>query len=343
MSDERPGTGRTTLVIVMVVIGALLVGLGVMAFWADRTFLDEDGLASLADDLLAREEVQTAFTERIVDGMLEDARPAAQLAKPLLREVVGSFVGSDAFAEVLSGALRRSYGALLNAEAPDVVLELPDALPKIKEVVAKLDPQLAASIPDGSRLEALVVSSQAIVKPLRFADKAAGVLGWVFFLVGVGLMVGGVFLSRRPPWAGTVAGAALAGWTGTIAVVLLICKLIIVGGISDPTRQAAVQAGWEVVFRGVQVSLLVVALIGVLIILVSRLYAGEGRPTSIRDLGTRPIAAIVLVLGVILVVGPHPGPAVLAVLTGVAFLAAGLVWMFPGLLSIGRDEEAPLD
>jgi drug/metabolite transporter (DMT)-like permease len=77
-----------------------------------------------------------------------------------------------------------------------------------------------------------------------------------------------------------------------------------------------------------------------LIILFSRLYAGEERPTSIRDLGTRPIAAVLLVLGVLLVVGPRPGAGLLALLIGLALLAAGLVWLFPGLTGSTRSRQS---
>ncbi|MHC9046512.1 hypothetical protein ACYX8G_18155 [Microbacterium saperdae] len=142
---RRRTWGRTLLATVLIVLGALLAPVAVVAAWANVQLTDTDrfvtSYAPLADDPAIQALVTTqvvavieeqidipALTSDVIDGIIDLGTgdratralellkgPAAQGIQSLVGNVVARFVESDAFANVWASALRVSHSQLTGA------------------------------------------------------------------------------------------------------------------------------------------------------------------------------------------------------------------------------------
>jgi hypothetical protein len=144
--SRRPRTwGRTLLATVLIVLGALLAPVAVVATWANVQLTDTDrfvtSYAPLADDPAIQSLVTTqvvavieeqvdipTLTSDVIDGIIDLGTgdratralellkgPTAQGIQSLVGNVVARFVESDAFANVWASALRVSHSQVTGA------------------------------------------------------------------------------------------------------------------------------------------------------------------------------------------------------------------------------------
>jgi hypothetical protein len=114
--------------VVLLVAAAVLIPLGVLATWADRTVYDSTTFAnrtvSLLDSASVRREMARIITEELARSGNQQAvnfRPAMQLA-------VEAAVDTDTFRSVFRTAVRRTHQALLTGQGSGAGLDLSDSI-----------------------------------------------------------------------------------------------------------------------------------------------------------------------------------------------------------------------
>jgi hypothetical protein len=162
--QERGGRGRTTLVVILVLLSCLAFTLAVPAVWTRRTLSDTDRYVATVAPIIENESVTDALSLRISDEVITvldpetvaaDALPerAQILASPIANAVEGfiedrvnQVVASDRFAEFWANAnrfvhsqiqavLRGDDGALVTQDG-QIVLNL---IPVINEVLERIE------------------------------------------------------------------------------------------------------------------------------------------------------------------------------------------------------------
>lgn len=243
----------------LLVLGALLTPVAVLAHWARETITSTDGYVAAIEDLSADPEVRAALVDHLTTETLDqidanalvsstlaalgvtvegdaridalDDRLRAQL-ESLAREVITQVVDSDAFATVWTQANRAAHTtvvALLRGDdgalnlTPDGQVSL-DLSPLVELARAELVARgisAAQSIPQVD-VSIPLFSSQELVAARDYysvLDAAASWLPWVAAL----LLVSATALARRRGTALAWAGGIIVAATGltSLAVVVL--------------------------------------------------------------------------------------------------------------------------
>ncbi|WP_158609748.1 hypothetical protein, partial [Cellulomonas triticagri] len=271
------GRGRAAGAVALLVVGALLVPVAVVAVWARGLATDTDRylatVAPLAEDPAVRSAVVGRVTDAVVDAVDVEGRvadvasavagldlpPAAQsavtaLQGPLVdaltgfvRTTVERVVTSDAFAEVWVTANRTAHEQLVAVLRGD-----PDA-------VAALDADGTLSVPLGPVAD--VVRERLVDRGFTLADRIPAVdvsyplvtsadlvrvqqgyrlldvLGTWLPWLALGLLAAGVLVARRRARAVVVAGAVLVGGALLLGVGLAVGRSAYLGALPDAVQR----------------------------------------------------------------------------------------------------------
>lgn len=273
--SDRPksrGWGWTLLATVLIVLGGLLAPVATVASWARVQLSDTDAFvaayAPLADDpgvqAFVADEATNAIEEnvdipgltaQIVDGITELGTgpaatsalqaleaPAAEGILSLIRSTVGTFVASDAFAEVWEEALRISHTQLIAALQNDpnaviavgsdgsVGIQLGPIVERVQQVLIDRGLTFAEQIPPIDRT--ITVAQESSLPTLQLFYGVAIAAGTWLPWLALALLGAGVAVARRRPIAIIWAAVALA--LGMIVVIagLAIGRLVFIGTVS---------------------------------------------------------------------------------------------------------------
>lgn len=346
----------------LIVIGAISLSLGSIAYWVENSLVETERFVQLADDLIAQEEIREALAEGMVDAILEELPPRAKLARSVLISVTEAILEDERFQKLFSSAVENAHKGLLEKELPQFVFGIPDAMKSIKNGVGLFDPQLATELPDGSRLAETLEIGREVTGTIRWWAKTIRQLGPIFLILAFLGCVGGIALTERK-WHGVF----LLGWImivtiSVMSVFIYILRVSITNIPDDPTMRAAVDAGWAVMARGIRINMLVLAFSGAFLALIGRWADGGGieklwswikEQWNAWKSGTRPgdkiwkyfpgisgkaLAIILAIVGAVALIWPEPSTGFLALLIGFILLAlAGLAFMSSG--SLKKDES----
>jgi hypothetical protein len=253
LARRRAGRGRSATW--LAALGGVLVALGVLGVWAQRTLGDPATFAALAGEILEQPEVRTQLAIVIVDPVLEDAPVEIQQQRPLIVSTTASVLGDDRFVPVFEGVLRRATVRLLHTEGA-VHLELEEPLRIVAADVEAISPALAAELAAIDPPQPEVLSDnradalRGFIALERAVSVAVLVAGGVLAVIAVVRSGGGALL----PF-----GAALAGGCLVLFGALLAGRGILLAGIEPSARAEAAAAAWDVVVSDLQAALLLSA------------------------------------------------------------------------------------
>ena len=262
VAPRRRKPGRTTLAIVLILLGALLAPIAVVGKWARDLVVDTDAYVATIAPIASDPGVQAAVTNRVtnavVDALNLDQLTAqasdalanlnlpplvstgiASLKGPLQDAVTGfvhkkvdKIVSSDAFAATWTEANRTAHEQIVATLRGD-----PDALAKISDsgqLVIDITPiieQVKSSLVDAGftlagRIPTITVTfpvaSSSDLVRLQSAYRAIDILGQVLPWLSLLLLAGGVLAAQRRSRAFVIAGLSLAGAMALLAVGLAI-------------------------------------------------------------------------------------------------------------------------
>jgi hypothetical protein len=330
------GRAASALGHALVLLGSLCLVAGVVAGYVNRTVLDSDRLAASIDEVRRDPAVSAVLGRALTDALLRQ-QPDAVAVRPLIDSVATSLVGSN----LLSGPTRAAAGsftrALTEPSSGTVVLRVADAGAVVTAALQRIAPPGTISADTTVPLELARIGDQSFadrtLRLARFVRAAA----WVLPLAGVLLVVVGVLLAPRRRPAVLVAGVALLGLTGLLAMLLLLGALWS-GSQDDGTlRGALIRHGWPVVVGPIWWSVLGIGAVGLLLtasaaalvpdvdpaaVLRRGRALAAGRPGS--ETGQVVRAAVLIVAGAAVVVRPGLVLAAAGVLAGIWLVLYGV-------------------
>ncbi|WP_314149581.1 hypothetical protein [uncultured Leifsonia sp.] len=277
---HKRGWGWTLLAVVLIVIGAILAPVAVVASWAKLQLTDTDAFvatyAPLAHDpgvqaYVTDEAVKViedsvdipALTSQVVDGItnlgtgpvatkaLEALKgPLADGILSLIHTTVGNFVASDAFAQVWQQALRASHTQLVATMQGDPQAAI--AVGSDGSVGVQLGPiidrvkQLLVErgITFASQIptvdRTITVAQNSSIPTLQVFYGVAVAAGAWLPWVAIGLLALGVVVARRRALALIGAASALAIAMIVVVAGIGIGRLVFVGSVSPGLIPAGV-------------------------------------------------------------------------------------------------------
>jgi hypothetical protein len=327
---------RGTASVVMLVIGAVLLIAGTVAFYAREQIVDREAFANRAVDALDDDGVRTVVGREIVVYVAERGSADLAAARPLLESVVGTLILTEPFQRVFRAAALEANRVFFVRDRENVLFDLGDATQIVEFGLRSVSPNLAKQLPDDLEPDLLALRDRDFAgTTLRVADNVR-VLGIVLPLLAIALLAGAVAMSPDRRIAVLRAGVAVGAAGALLLVALLVLEARTLAGVygedelTDEEVRAAVSGLFDAFLGDLLDWALLLALLGVAVAAAAaaldpedveepaqRLRRLVQRPSAGWARALRGVAA--LVLGIFAVLDPTLALQIAAVVVG-AFL-----------------------
>ncbi|MCB9412611.1 MAG: hypothetical protein H6525_07170 [Actinobacteria bacterium] len=320
----------------LLVLGAVVLSVAGLSIAANSALADSESFATRLNEVrkdptVAAEAGQLA-TERIVE-----AKPDLIAVRPLLEGVITWVAGSSALDEPFITTARELHRSLTDADGNALVLRLVDLSAAVTGALDTLAPDLADRIPPDLPVTLSEVGSGTALTPIITAATTIYVLAWVLPLVGAGLLLGAVLVSRDRRRFVLRAGAACLVAAGVLGIVIAAGAGAAWAQPGDTLAGAFVRALWSAFASAFITPGIVLAVIGLFLIaaagaLLPRfdvprlLRAGwEGIAGSRGRPGMAVLhAVLVIALGLAIIAWPTAALITVTVSAGILIVLAGM-------------------
>ena len=256
--------GRRRVVRALIVLGAVLAALGLIAGHVNRTALDGPTFVDNIDAIRRDDAVATQVGLEIAAQLIV-ANPDLVALAPLVQAVSIRVAGSDLLERPVRRAASTVHTALTEEDADSVVLRIADLGAIVSGVVASIAPEHAPTAGDLS-VTLVSIGDQSFASTTLQITRIVGLLAWLLPLLALVCLVGAV-LASHDRWRTAVS----AGW-GVAWAAIAVGLLLVVGGFlvrrldTDTLGGAVGQTSWRVFVRPMWWGVLGLAAVGVAVV-----------------------------------------------------------------------------
>jgi hypothetical protein len=309
-SEPAPsgGAARSTISLILVVLGVVAVVAGVLAVWLQTTIADEDRYVDTFGPLPKNEAVAIVLSERLADeliigtGLAEQVKqqlppdlaflaiPVTEQIHTLTAETAEGIIRSDGFSGIWQFALRASHASAsaVLSTGGEVSLDLNEAA---AEVVAALEERGVTLFSDLEiELPEILLFQSDQLEQAAGTLEVIDTLGWFLPLIALILIAGALWVSpnRRRTTAAIGFGTAL-GLLVTL-VIVRVTRSGTVGDLDDETQRAAAEAIWDTTLRFYRQSMWALIIVALIIGFAAWVTGPSDRPERTRAWWNHTIA-----------------------------------------------------
>ena len=252
---------QRTISIVLTVVGAALLAMGTVLWWADGHLFDTASVVAQTDDVLESPDVQVLLTARITDHVMVFV--GDQAFRPQVETIVEEAVADPRVRALVNDGVRQAHQALVTGDAEQVALRLEALSRDIRQTVVAAVPELEGRIPDTDVLTFDLITRSDLPDVWRLAerfhDAAATCLSIGAVLVGVGLVIGPARWLRL-----LVGGLTFAAFGAVMFVALRAAITVVEDRITDPLAAAAAGDIFDAFFASLDARAIVMVIGGLL-------------------------------------------------------------------------------
>jgi hypothetical protein len=247
---DRPKASRwrKTGIVALLFVGWLLVTLGVVGVYLQRSLYNSDAFASRVSAVISEPDVQNAVATQLTTAIVERV-PKAAIARPLIQSAAMTIVTEPAFKNILTQALVRFQKVLVDPNTASLVFKVEGAPQMIQEALSGIDPQLAAAVSEAAATELAKIPNPGPAFRLIQIGAQVGPIAWGVILLG--LMLGGVasFVSpnRRRGLITSLVVLAAAG-LGLVLILALARIGLVTATASQPVLSEALGGAFQGLF-----------------------------------------------------------------------------------------------
>ena len=252
---------QRTISIVLTVVGAALLAMGTVLWWADGHLFDTASVVAQTDDVLESPDVQVLLTARITDHVM--VYVGDQAFRPQVEMIVEEAVADPRVRALVNDGVRQAHQALVSGDAEQVALRLEALSRDIRQTVVAAVPELEGRIPDTDVLTFDLITRSDLPDVWRLAERfheaAAMFLSIGAVLVGVGLVIGPARWLRL-----LVGGLTFAAFGAVMFVALRAAITVVEDRITDPLAAAAAGDIFDAFFASLDTRAIVMVIGGLL-------------------------------------------------------------------------------
>ena len=312
------GRGRGVVAWVLLVIAAILLPLGVVGFWGQRSLTDTERyvatVAPLSQDQAIREQIATAATDALqkqvdsnqtIDNLLSSLpEPAQKLLKApiegainsLISQVVHKLINSEQFDNLwiaanknlqqqLISALQGDQSGAVKIQNDEVVLDIGTVIEKAKEeLVAKGVTALADKpVPEAADREIVLLKSDQVKQARIIYAFSVPIARWLLPLAIV-LFLASVLISTRRARMVLASGVAIAIGMTALSIGLTVAREQVSNSFASTPYESVVNTFFVTLTRYLSTAVSAAITIGV-VVAVLGWFGGRSHPaTSLRGL-----------------------------------------------------------
>lgn len=331
---------RAIASVTLIVVAAVLLLAGTLAFYVRSEIVDERAFADRAVAAVDDDEVSTVLGREIVVQLIDRGSTDLVAARPLLSSVVEAALRTEPFRDLVRIAARQANRALFVRGRDNVVFDLSDAAQVVAFGMRSVSPKLAREVPEDLDASLLALQRRAFAtQSLELADDVR-FLGLVLPPLALLVFVAAIAVApdRR---VGVLRSVAIGAAAVLLAVAVVLVRAGILAGVTgadeltDAEAAAAVGGVFDAFFGDLFSWALALALFGLVIAgaataldpehvdaPAARLRRLLGRPRTTAGRALRGCAA--LALGVFVVMSPALAVEIAAILGGAYLVFFGM-------------------
>ena len=262
---------------VLVVLGAVLAALGLLAGHVNREVLDGPTFAANVDDI-RRDDAVAAELGTAISNQLLRQHPNLVAIRPLVESVATRAAGGDLLSGPTRTAVEATHRLLTEGDADSIALRLADVGAVVTGALAVVAPEHA---PASSNVSVTLASigDQAFAETTIAIARAVGVLAWLLPVLALVCFAGAIGLSRTRWRTAASAGRSLMWAAGVLGVVLVIGGFIVRRLDADSLGGAVAQASWTVFVRPMWWGIVLLAGFGLTVMVA----CDSGAPAAIAE------------------------------------------------------------
>jgi len=239
---------RKAGIVVLLVVGWLLVTLGIVGVYLQRSLYNSDAFASRVSAVISEPGVQTAVATQLTTAIVEKA-PKAAIARPLIQSAAMTIVSEPAFKNILTQSLVRFQKVLVDPNTASLVFKVEGAPEMIQAALNGINPKLAATVSGVAATELANIPNPGPAFRLIQLGAKIGPIAWGVILLG--LILGGIssFISpdRRRGLIISLVVFAAAG-LGLVLILALAQLGLVSATASQPVLSEALGGVFEGLF-----------------------------------------------------------------------------------------------
>jgi hypothetical protein len=217
--------------IVLATVAAILVVVGIVAFYARTEIIDQEAFGDRAVAALDDDEVRHLVGREIVTGLIDRGSTDLVAARPLVESIVDAALQTEPFRRLIRSAAVEANRTLFVRDHRSVALDLSDAAKLVRFAARSVSPKLAREIPDDLEPDLLKLQKREFAtQTLRAADHVR-TLGIVLPLLALLVLIASIAIAPDRRIGVLRAGIAVGASGLVLAVVLLILRARLLAGV----------------------------------------------------------------------------------------------------------------
>jgi hypothetical protein len=269
---------RSPLIVrILVIFGAVLAALGLLAGHVNREVLDGPTFAANVDDIRRDDAVATELGTAISNELLRQ-HPNLVAIRPLVESVAMRAAGGDLLSGPTRTAAEATHRLLTEGDADSIALRLADVGAVVTGALAVVAPERAPVSSDVS-VTLASIGDQALAETTIAIAHKVGVLAWLLPVLALVCFAGAIGLSRTRWRTAASAGRSLLWAAGVLGVVLIVGGFVVRRLDADSLGGAVGQASWTVIVRPMWWGIVVLAVFGLAVMLA----CDSGAPVAIAE------------------------------------------------------------
>jgi hypothetical protein len=217
--------------VILVVVGAVLLFAGTIAFYAREQLINQEAFADRAVEALEDDGVRHLVSREIVVNLIDRGSTDLVAARPLLESVVDTVVGTQPFRRVFRAAARETNRVFFVRERGNALFDLGDSAEIVQFALRSVSPRVAKEIPKDLKPQLLTLRRRDFAGTTLAVADDVRVLGVVLPLLALAVLAAAVVVSpdRR---VGLLRTGVAVGATGALlAATLLILRARTLAGV----------------------------------------------------------------------------------------------------------------
>jgi hypothetical protein len=334
---------RAIASIALIVVGATLLLVGVLALYARDQVIDEESFADRAVEALADDRVRAVVSRELVVRLIDQGSSDLIAARPLIESVVNAALDTDAFYRLFREAALEANRVLFVRDRDNAAFRISDAYQVVRFGLRSIAPELAAEVPPDLDVALLRLKRRDFARETLGVADGIRVLGIVLPLAALLCFAAAVAVAPNRRMAVMRSGVAVGAAGAVLLVAMLIVRERVLANVfgedelTDAEVRGAVAGILDAFFDDLFVSALAVGLAGVIVAAAAAaldpVRAEDPVAGLKRRLGERPAtgwgrglrAGAGLALGIVVLVNPSLAVRVVAVLGGAYLIYLALV------------------
>src|ERR671925_332050 len=245
LSRLSDGT-RGVAAVVLIVLGAVLLFTGTIAFYAREQVIDRQAFADRALEALDDDALRQLVGREIVINAIERGNADLVAARPLLESVVDTVMDTEPFRRVFRAAALETNRIFFVREKKNVLFDLGDAAEVVQFALRSVSPKVAKQLPEDLKPKLLTLRRREFAGATLDAADAVRPLGIILPLLSLLTFVAAIVVSPDRRVGVLRAGVAIGVSGALLAGALLALRGLIIGAaaaaldpedVEDPVRR----------------------------------------------------------------------------------------------------------